>query len=99
MPKKFRSVNTKAEAARERKAAAKESAAEKKQREEEDLYWQDDDKHVARKQDRKVINNRNFRSQYRHFESMIMLSSSQVHLPMVSHSFRLSKAQCGVICM
>lgn len=54
MPKKFRSVNTKAEAARERKATAKEAAEEKKRKEEEDSYWRDDDKHVTRKQDRKV---------------------------------------------
>ena len=54
MPKKFKGVNTKAEAARERKQAAKSAADEKKRREEEDEYWRDDDKHVARKEQRKV---------------------------------------------
>ena len=54
MPKKFRSVNTKAEAARERKAASKHAIEEKKRQEEEDTYWRDDDKHVLRKLDRKV---------------------------------------------
>ncbi len=92
MPKKFRSVNTKAEAARERKAAAKESAAEKKQREEEDLYWQDDDKHVARKQDRKVINNRNFRSQYRHFEPRLCC-----HLPRFTYPIALACRRPNVV--
>lgn len=54
MPKKFNGVNTKAEAARERKAAAKHAAADRKRQEEEDLYWKDDDKHAARKEHRKV---------------------------------------------
>ena len=54
MPKKFKGVNTKAEAARERKQTAKTAADEKKRQEEEDEYWRDDDKHVARKEQRKV---------------------------------------------
>lgn len=54
MPKKFSGVNTKAEAARERKAVAKQAAADRKRQEEEDLYWRDDDKHAARKEHRKV---------------------------------------------
>lgn len=54
MPKKFKGVNTKAEAARDRKQAAKAAADEKKRQEEEDEYWRDDDKYVARKEQRKV---------------------------------------------
>lgn len=54
MPKKFKGVNTKAEAARERKQTAKAAADEKKRQQEEDEYWRDDDKHVARKEQRKV---------------------------------------------
>ena len=54
MPKKFKGVNTKAEAARERKQTAKAATDEKKRQQEEDEYWRDDDKHVARKEQRKV---------------------------------------------
>ena len=54
MPKKFKGENTKATAARERKAATKQASEDKKRREEEDVYWQDDDKHAARKQEKKV---------------------------------------------
>ena len=52
--KKFRTPNTKAEAARERKDATKREAEERKRKEEEDEYWRDDDKHASRKQERKV---------------------------------------------
>lgn len=54
MPKKFGS-NTKAAEARERKEAAKFAEKERKEREAEDALWKDDDKHVARKQQRKVV--------------------------------------------
>lgn len=53
MPKKFKGENTKAVAARDRKAAAYHEQQEKKQKAEEDAYWADDDKHVAKKQQRK----------------------------------------------
>uniref|UniRef100_A0A0A9XE38 Coiled-coil domain-containing protein 124 n=1 Tax=Lygus hesperus TaxID=30085 RepID=A0A0A9XE38_LYGHE len=53
MPKKFASENTKAVAARERKATAKELEKKKKQQAEEDAYWEDDDKSVKKKQQRK----------------------------------------------
>ena len=54
MPKKFKGVNTKAEAARERKATAKAEEDARRQKAAEDEYWRDDDKHAARKQLRKV---------------------------------------------
>lgn len=53
MPKKFASENTKAVAARERKALTKEMEKKKKQQAEEDAYWHDDDKNVKKKQQRK----------------------------------------------
>ena len=54
MPKKFKAVNTKAEAARERKAAAREEESARRQQAAEDEYWRDDDRDTARKQQRKV---------------------------------------------
>ncbi|XP_075405012.1 coiled-coil domain-containing protein 124 [Tenrec ecaudatus] len=53
MPKKFQGENTKAAAARARKAEAKAAADAKKQKELEDAYWRDEDKHVMRKEQRK----------------------------------------------
>lgn len=53
MPKKFKGENTKASAARERKAAVLHEQQEKKKKEEEDAFWADDDKHLAKKQQRK----------------------------------------------
>lgn len=52
--KKFKEVNSKSVAAKERKAAVKRDEEERKRRQEEDEYWRDDDKHIGRKQDRKV---------------------------------------------
>ena len=54
MPKKFKGENSKAVAARDRKAAALHEQQARKQKEEEDAFWADDDKHVAKKQQRKV---------------------------------------------
>lgn len=54
MPKKFASENSKAVAAKARKAAAQEEQVLKKQKEVEDEYWKDDDKNLAKKQARKV---------------------------------------------
>lgn len=54
MPKNFKGTNTKAVAARERRAAAEADRVALKEREAEDAYWRDDDKHAARKQQRKV---------------------------------------------
>ncbi|XP_073987457.1 coiled-coil domain-containing protein 124 [Rhodnius prolixus] len=53
MPKKFTSVNTKAVAAKARKAEAKELQNSKEKQAFEDAYWQDDDKQVLKKQQRK----------------------------------------------
>ncbi|XP_006898318.1 PREDICTED: coiled-coil domain-containing protein 124 [Elephantulus edwardii] len=53
MPKKFQGENTKAAAARARKAEAKAAADARKQKELEDAYWKDEDKHVMRKEQRK----------------------------------------------
>ncbi|XP_065178571.1 coiled-coil domain-containing protein 124-like [Sycon ciliatum] len=53
MPKNFKGTNTKAVAARERRATAEADRVAKKQKDEEDEFWRDDDKHVARKQQRK----------------------------------------------
>ncbi|XP_004698197.1 coiled-coil domain-containing protein 124 [Echinops telfairi] len=53
MPKKFQGENTKAAAARARKAEAKAAADAKKQKELEDAYWRDEDKHAMRKELRK----------------------------------------------
>ncbi|KAL4227620.1 hypothetical protein ACF0H5_013061 [Mactra antiquata] len=53
MPKKFKGENSKASAAKERKAAQQAEVQAKKQKEVEDAYWADDDKHVAKKQARK----------------------------------------------
>ncbi|XP_007943539.1 coiled-coil domain-containing protein 124 [Orycteropus afer afer] len=53
MPKKFQGENTKAAAARARKAEAKAAADARKQKELEDAYWRDEDKHVMRKEQRK----------------------------------------------
>ncbi len=55
MPKKFKGENTKAQEARARRSAAKEAADAAKQKAIEDEYWRDDDKHVAKKQQRKVL--------------------------------------------
>lgn len=54
MPKKFAGENSKAVAARARKASSKEAETLKKQKEVEDAYWKDDEKHTAKKQQRKV---------------------------------------------
>lgn len=56
MPKKFASENTKATAAKARKAAAKEVEDAKKKQAMEDALWQEDDKHVLKKQQRKEEN-------------------------------------------
>lgn len=53
MPKKFASENTKATAAKARKAVAKEIEDAKKKQAVEDAMWQDDDKHLQKKQQRK----------------------------------------------
>ena len=54
MPKKFKSENTKAAQARERKETLKNEIVEKKQKAIDDAYWADDDKYGQRKQQRKV---------------------------------------------
>lgn len=54
MPKKFTGENSKAAAARAKKAAAKEADDSKKQKEIEDALWKDEDKQVLKKQQRKV---------------------------------------------
>lgn len=53
MPKKFVGENSKAAAARARKASAKEAESAKKQQQLEDSYWKDDDKQILKKQQRK----------------------------------------------
>ncbi|XP_067002713.1 coiled-coil domain-containing protein 124 [Anabrus simplex] len=53
MPKKFAGENSKAVAARARKAAQKEEEHAKKQQQLEDEMWRDDDKHIVKKQQRK----------------------------------------------
>ncbi|XP_022096741.1 coiled-coil domain-containing protein 124-like isoform X2 [Acanthaster planci] len=53
MPKKFQGENSKAAAARARKAAVQNEKLAAKQKAEEDAYWEDDDKHVKKKQQRK----------------------------------------------
>lgn len=53
MPKKFTGENSKAAAARARKASAKDADNAKKQRELEEQYWKDDDKSILKKQQRK----------------------------------------------
>ncbi|KAK7865154.1 hypothetical protein R5R35_002215 [Gryllus longicercus] len=53
MPKKFVGENSKAVAARARKAEANEKDAAKRQQQLEEEYWKDDDKHIAKKQQRK----------------------------------------------
>lgn len=54
MPKKFVGENSKAVAARARKAAAKEAENIKKALEAEDKAWQDDDKQLLKKKQRQV---------------------------------------------
>lgn len=54
MPKKFQGENSKASAARARKAEAAAQEKMKKEQAKEDAYWQDDDKHVNKKMARKV---------------------------------------------
>ena len=54
MPKKFQGENTKAVAARQRKAELKATEKEKIEREKEDQFWEDDDKQAQRKIQRKV---------------------------------------------
>lgn len=54
MPKKFAGENSKAVAAKARKAAAQEEQVQRKQKQIEDEYWKDDDKNAAKKQARKV---------------------------------------------
>lgn len=54
MPKKFQGENSKAVAARERKAETKAAEKSKQEKAREDAYWQDDDKQAQKKQQRKV---------------------------------------------
>lgn len=54
MPKKFVGENSKAVAARARKAAAKEAENVKKAMEAEDRAWQDDDKQLLKKKQKQV---------------------------------------------
>lgn len=54
MPKKFQGENTKAVAARARKADAKATERARQEQEKEDAHWADDDKQAAKKQQRKV---------------------------------------------
>lgn len=54
MPKKFVGENSKAVAARARKAAAKEAETIKKALEAEDKAWQDDDKQLLKKKQKQV---------------------------------------------
>lgn len=53
MPKKFVGENSKAAAARARKASAKDAENAKKQKDLEDQYWKDNDKLILKKQQRK----------------------------------------------
>ncbi|KAK7070924.1 hypothetical protein SK128_013653 [Halocaridina rubra] len=53
MPKKFKGENSKAVAARERRADAAAAEKAKKDKALEDAYWQDDDKHINKKMARK----------------------------------------------
>lgn len=54
MPKKFVGENSKAVAARARKAAAKEAENTKKALEAEEKAWQDDDKQVLKKKQKQA---------------------------------------------
>lgn len=54
MPKKFVGENSKAVAARARKAAAKEAETVKKTKEAEDRAWEDNDKQVLKKKQKQV---------------------------------------------
>lgn len=54
MPKKFIGENSKAVAARARKAAVKEAETIKKALEAEDRAWQDDDKQLLKKKQKQV---------------------------------------------
>lgn len=54
MPKKFVGENSKAVAARARKAAAKEAEHVKKAMEAEDKAWEDNDKQILKKKQRQV---------------------------------------------
>lgn len=54
MPKKFVGENSKAVAARARKAAAKEAETIKKVKEAEDKAWEDNDKQVLKKKQKQV---------------------------------------------
>lgn len=54
MPKKFVGENSKAVAARARKAAVKEAESIKKAKEEEDRAWEDNDKQVLKKKQKQV---------------------------------------------
>nr|BAN20566.1 conserved hypothetical protein [Riptortus pedestris] len=56
MPKKFATENTKATAAKARKAAVKEVEEARKKQAMEDALWQEDDKHILKKQQRKEEN-------------------------------------------
>lgn len=55
MPKKFVGENSKAVAARARKAAAKDAESSKKAIEAEEKAWQDDDKQVVKKKQKQVF--------------------------------------------
>lgn len=54
MPKKFVGENSKAVAARARKAAVKEAETVKKAKEAEDRAWEDNDKQVLKKKQKQV---------------------------------------------
>lgn len=54
MPKKFVGENSKAVAARARKAAVKEAENSKKAQEAEDRAWKDDDKQLLKKKQKQV---------------------------------------------
>lgn len=60
MPKKFVGENSKAVAARARKAAAKEAENVKKAMEAEEKAWEDNDKQLLKKKQKQVIVSSNF---------------------------------------
>lgn len=64
MPKKFVGENSKAVAARARKAAIKDAENSKKAQEAEDKAWQDDDKQLLKKKQKQVMHLFNINSNY-----------------------------------
>lgn len=78
MPKKFVGENSKAVAARARKAAIKDAENSKKAQEAEDKAWQDDDKQLLKKKQKQVMHLFNINSNYSFYSFNFQLTQEEL---------------------